>query len=46
MQPVACATMGQEINKLFWSKELVVVSTGMLVKTEYLFPTELESLGG
>lgn len=36
--------MGQEINKLFWSEELVVESTGMLVKIEYLFPTELESL--
>lgn len=43
MQPAACYRMGKEIDTPYLSKELVVVLSGLLVKIEYLFPTELES---
>lgn len=43
MQPAACYRTGKGIDTPCLSKELVVVSSGLLVKIEYLFPTELES---
>lgn len=41
MQRAACSRMGKEIDTPCLSKELVVVSPGMLLKIEYLFPAEL-----
>lgn len=43
IQPAACYRTGKGIDTPCLSKELVVVSSGLLVKIEYLFPTELES---
>lgn len=41
MQPAACSRMGKEIDTPCLFKELVVVSPGLLLKIEYLFPAEL-----